>query len=242
MVQISGDVNILDVLIKSLVGSARVALAVFPHSERVRNDQQPVRNVQRGHQEGRHTETKAEGRHSFATTHHALRKRKRSGRPFATALRPDAGVVRRVRAMFRAGLLVQQSTSRNSIAFLLSGNSSESERNIVRVVSKHSPRLFDELHRHTVEDLPVSSQFNKLTARMETLGMPEGGWSIDVQDRSCPFKVWTKFGSCIHALFAMEIRGASDIQGRETLVNCSHSRTVMRAGRPKNIGRSLSME
>ncbi|KAF1787561.1 hypothetical protein GQ600_13854 [Phytophthora cactorum] len=109
--------------------------------------------------------------------------------------------------------------SRASIAFLLSDNSEDTSRDVVRVLSRPSPRVFDETRRKTLEDLPISSQLNKLTANMETRGMPASGLPVDMQSLSCPCQFWSKYGSCIHTLYAMESRGVTDILGRETLVN-----------------------
>ncbi|KAF1779811.1 hypothetical protein GQ600_16201 [Phytophthora cactorum] len=52
---------------------------------------------------------------------------------------------------------------------------SHTSRDVVRVLSRPSPRVFDETRRKTLEDLPISSQLNKLTANMETRGMPASG-------------------------------------------------------------------
>ncbi|ETP26715.1 hypothetical protein F441_00679 [Phytophthora nicotianae CJ01A1] len=65
--------------------------------------------------------------------------------------------------MMRANLLSMNTTSRCSIAFLLS-DASVPLANVVSVVSRPSPRVFDETRRRTVEDLPVSSQLSKYGA------------------------------------------------------------------------------
>ncbi|KAF1779802.1 hypothetical protein GQ600_25776 [Phytophthora cactorum] len=54
---------------------------------------------------------------------------------------------------------------------------------------------------------------------METRGMPASGLPVDMQSLSCPCQFWSKYGSCIHTLYAMESRGITNILGRETLMN-----------------------
>ncbi|POM69536.1 Hypothetical protein PHPALM_14173 [Phytophthora palmivora] len=105
--------------------------------------------------------------------------------------------------------------------------------------------LLDETRRRLLEDLPVSAQLNKLTANMETAGMPTLGWAISMKDESCPCNFWIKYGSCIHVLYAKTIRGTNDAKGRETLVNRSASTrkgATTRTGRPKKNGHALDIE
>ncbi|GMF24797.1 unnamed protein product [Phytophthora fragariaefolia] len=159
----------------------------------------------------------------------------------------DARRIRRVRAMTRAGLLSLHSISRSSVSFIWCAQdvAGEDSGDIVRVVSHPSPRIYDDLRKRTVEDLPVSAQLNKLTARMETLGMPVSGWEVDMKTLTCPCPFWSKVASCIHSPFALETRGAVDMFGRATLVNRSVGRARARAGhagRPRNSGPALAME
>ncbi|KAG3131945.1 hypothetical protein PC128_g26532 [Phytophthora cactorum] len=112
-------------------------------------------------------------------------------RTFTTTCEPDARLVRRVRAMARADLLSVHSMSRTSIAFLLSDNSDDTSRDVVRVLSRPSPRVFDETRRKTLEDLSIFSQLNKLTANRETRGMPASGWPVNMQSLSCPCQFWS---------------------------------------------------
>ncbi|KAE9265846.1 hypothetical protein PR003_g32329, partial [Phytophthora rubi] len=114
-------------------------------------------------------------------------------RPFEVQVTPDARLVRRVKAMARAGLLSLHSATRGSISFILCDAEEESSSDIVRVVGRPSPRIYDDLRKRTVEDLPVSAQLNKLTARMETLGMPSDGWEVDMETLTCPCQYWGKF-------------------------------------------------
>ncbi|OWZ20201.1 LOW QUALITY PROTEIN: hypothetical protein PHMEG_0005401 [Phytophthora megakarya] len=105
-----------------------------------------------------------------------------TARPFATVCEPDARLVRRVRAMVRTNLLSVDTSSRCSIAFLLSDFTPD-QPYIVRVVSRQSPGAFDETRHRTLEDLPISSQLNKLTANMDTRGMPTTGWAVSCRTR-----------------------------------------------------------
>ncbi|ETL35211.1 hypothetical protein L916_12628 [Phytophthora nicotianae] len=145
-------------------------------------------------------------------------------RPFSTICKPDARLVRRVGAMARANLLSLHSTSKSSIAFLLSDSTVDEQQDVMRVLSRLSPRVFDETRRRTLEDLPVSSKVNKLTANMELRGMPTSGWAVDMLTPSCPCKFWFKYGCCIHVLYALETSGSMDVMGRETLVNRARTR------------------
>lgn len=94
-----------------------------------------------------------------------------TARPFVITCEPDAKLARRVKAMNRANLLSLESTTRGSIAFLLSRISVDTQR-VVRVLSSRCPRVYDEIRHRTLEGLPVSAQLNKPTANMEARGMP----------------------------------------------------------------------
>ncbi|OWZ11619.1 hypothetical protein PHMEG_00015330 [Phytophthora megakarya] len=167
-------------------------------------------------------------------------------RPFADAPTPDARVIRRAVALQRERLLLERRVDRSSIAFLLGGSPPDAD-SIVRVVSLPAPRIYDEVLGRTVETLPVSAQLSRLTASMEREGMPHEGWPVDVERQMCPCRMCSKFGTYVHVLCALSVRGSCDLNGRATLVyrgTCKRRRQVSAqpAGRPSNSGVALSFQ
>ncbi|KAF4035462.1 hypothetical protein GN244_ATG12531 [Phytophthora infestans] len=75
-------------------------------------------------------------------------------------------------------MLLEPQCLRNSIAYLLSnadeGGSASTQ--VVRVIIRQVPRVFDPEAKRSREALPVTAQLGEQTARMEIEGMPDGGW------------------------------------------------------------------
>ncbi|KAF4142751.1 hypothetical protein GN958_ATG08063 [Phytophthora infestans] len=78
-------------------------------------------------------------------------------------------------------MLLEPQCLRNSIAYLLSnadeGGSASTQ--VVRVIIRQVPRVFDPEAKRSREALPVTAQLGEQTARMEIEGMPDGGWPDD---------------------------------------------------------------
>lgn len=87
----------------------------------------------------------------------------------------------------------------------------------------------------------ATAQLNVGTARMETLDMPSTGWDVDIVARVCPCGYFSKFGACVHLLYALDAVGIFDYSGREQLY-CRGNNKRKRAsstrptGRPSNSG------
>jgi hypothetical protein len=107
-----------------------------------------------------------------------------------------------------------------------------------------TPRVYDELLSRTVENLPVTARLSSLTAAMERVGMPNEDWALDVERQVCPCRMCSTFGTCVHVLGALAVRGCSDRIGRATLGTCKCRRLISAqpAGRPSNSGVALVFE
>ncbi|RLN81271.1 hypothetical protein BBJ28_00019572 [Nothophytophthora sp. Chile5] len=124
-------------------------------------------------------------------------------KPFVVDPSPDARLVRRAKAMQREGLLLERPAACASIAFLLEGEISDDETDVVRVTSQQCAHVFDEVLRTTVDDMPITAQLTRLTAEMERRGMLTNGWAVNVVSRSCPCRFWLNSFSIILLMSAL---------------------------------------
>ncbi|ETN12824.1 hypothetical protein PPTG_08862 [Phytophthora nicotianae INRA-310] len=168
-------------------------------------------------------------------------------RAFTQSPGVDDRMVRRARALARAGLLREFTPERTSIAFLL-GSDSNAANHIVSVVASPASRVFNLHERRSREDLPISAQLGAETARMELMGMPATGWDVNINLRCCPCRLWFKMACCVHLLYALGTVGGVDGAGRDTLVYRGSNKRKrggvpgQAAGRPKVNGPALSVE
>ncbi|KAF4032943.1 SWIM zinc finger domain-containing protein [Phytophthora infestans] len=141
---------------------------------------------------------------------------------FASKVVADARLHRRVREMERYTLLAEVVFSRHSISFMLEDPPADpTSPDIVYVRALSASRPYDEDQRRRHEDLPTSAQLAYHTVRMETQGMLETGWKVNVREHSCSCLFHQKFACCIHVLFALNSRGHIDLYDR---VSCTEDR------------------
>ncbi|RLN92369.1 hypothetical protein BBJ28_00013246 [Nothophytophthora sp. Chile5] len=105
-------------------------------------------------------------------------------RSFAVDPSPEVRLVRCAKAMQREGLLLERPAAGTSIAFLLEGEISDDEIDVVRVTGQPCARVFDEVLQTTAENMPISAQLTRLAAEMERRGMPTNGWAVNVVSRA----------------------------------------------------------
>ncbi|ETK88847.1 hypothetical protein L915_06948 [Phytophthora nicotianae] len=116
-------------------------------------------------------------------------------------------------------LLSEVDSNRQSIAFLVGDTPADATSlDVVYVRALPASRPYDENQSRKHEDLPASAQLGLHTARMETEGMPDSGWRVNVREFTYPCRFHMKFSICTHILFTLNARGHIDLSGRERLV------------------------
>eukprot|EP00644_Phytophthora_capsici_P017319 jgi/Phyca11/125249/e_gw1.57.65.1 len=182
---------------------------------------------------------------AFATTNNPVE----SFNAIAVEPTPTVTLVRRASEMRRAGLLFEGTKERGTIAFLLNEAPTDevgaASAEVVNVVSRRVARIYDPESKRSREDLAVTAQLGKHTARMEVAGMPATGWPVNTRQWSCPCTYWAKYGACVHTLLAKHVRGVHIMDSREKLEYRGPNRRktgCQQAGRPNRNSPALVVE